>query len=84
MKWLSPVAGALFLGVVLGILVRANDVLNFQPRDLRANLRAQGFDEKQVEQIMTKIAGEVTYEAARKTPDRSGSFVQSLPTETQE
>jgi hypothetical protein len=76
-EWLAPLAGAMLVGLVFGVAVRANDLLNFKSSDLRLALRAQGFSQPQVEAIMAKIASEITYDATKKAADNSRSFIQS-------
>src|SRR5262245_21222352 len=52
-EWLFPLAMSLVLGMLVGVAMRVNDALNFEPADLRERYRAQGFSEKQVEMIMS-------------------------------
>ena len=75
--WLTALAGAMLAGLVFGVVVRANDLLNFKSPDLRLALKAQGFSQPQVEIIMAKIASEITYDATKKAADNSKSFIQS-------
>jgi hypothetical protein len=40
-------------------VLRVNDALDFQDRDLRSYYRGQGFTEEQVGRIMDRLAGEI-------------------------
>jgi hypothetical protein len=58
--WLFPFGGALLVGTLAGIALRANDALNFSSPNLRDHYRAQGFTEDQINSIMEQYARAIT------------------------
>lgn len=70
--WLRPLAWWLALGMILGIFLRVNDVLNFS-QSLRIQYAARGFTDQQVEMIMAghAVALARTQPAAATEPNKT-------------
>jgi len=75
-SWLLPFSLMAIVGVITGILIRANDLLTLQTKDLRAKYAELGFDSNQVKQILERLATTVTLESPRFHTTNSSLFAQ--------
>jgi len=62
-SWLPPFAGTLVVGILLGIVLRVNELLLFRTKSLRQTLLDDGFTTVQVDLIMERYSKEVRHEA---------------------
>ncbi len=52
--WLTPFATTLLAGGLIGVVIRANDLLNFSPSSLKLDLIKNGFSEYQAKEILNR------------------------------
>lgn len=70
---LGPFALLTVAGLLLGVTIRVNDYLYFRDADLKEYYTAKGFNEAQVEEIMDRLAANVSSE-----PPPGGTVVSLL------
>lgn len=61
--WILPLSVFLLGGILLGIFLRANNLLSVHPRSLRVSLSELGFSDVQVESMMQRYSEELTPES---------------------
>ncbi len=72
--WIEPFSWAMIFGLLGGITIRTNDLLNFQSRNFRIVLQEKGFNETQVDYMMMSLAlepGEIVVQSEKKEPGNS-------------
>lgn len=67
-----PLALCLGVGALLGIVIRANDLLSLEPRSLREYCVQQGFSEEQVSSIMSGLAAKPEKLIPKEAPHGTG------------